>query len=99
LQGGWEKENKKDMKLEDDLRLVAGYVVSLADTLADLNNRITSAKPGEEQCELADHKKRVRDQLAFMIAELGRLDKGGTPLHFLAGQAGGLLFQNLEKLG
>jgi predicted dinucleotide-binding enzyme len=41
----------------------------------------------------------VAEQLGFAPVELGRLDKGGTPLHFLAGQAGGLLFQNLEKLG
>ena len=41
----------------------------------------------------------VATRLGFAPVELGRLDKGGTPLHFLAGQAGGLLFQNLEKLG
>src|ERR1700757_3493835 len=37
----------------------------------------------------------VAEQLGFAPVELGRLDKGGTALHFLAGQAGGLLFQNL----
>jgi 8-hydroxy-5-deazaflavin:NADPH oxidoreductase len=38
-------------------------------------------------------------QLGFAPVELGRLDKGGVPLHIVAGQPGGLLFQNLEKLG
>ena len=38
-------------------------------------------------------------QLGFAPVELGRLDQGGTPLHFVGGQPGGLLFQNLEKLG
>jgi predicted dinucleotide-binding enzyme len=41
----------------------------------------------------------VATQLGFAPVELGRLDKGGVPLHFTAGQAGGLLFQNLAKLG
>ena len=31
--------------------------------------------------------------------ELGRLDQGGAPLHVLSGRPGGLLFQNLVKLG
>ena len=38
-------------------------------------------------------------QLGFAPVELGRLDQGGTPLHVVGGQPGGLLFQNLEKLG
>jgi 8-hydroxy-5-deazaflavin:NADPH oxidoreductase len=38
-------------------------------------------------------------QLGFAPIELGRLDKGGAPLHVLRGQPGGLLFQNLVKLG
>lgn len=38
-------------------------------------------------------------QLSFAPVELGRLDKGGAPLHVLGGQPGGLLFQNLVKLG
>jgi 8-hydroxy-5-deazaflavin:NADPH oxidoreductase len=38
-------------------------------------------------------------QLGFAPVELGRLDQGGIPLHFVGGQPGGLLFQNLEKLG
>jgi hypothetical protein len=41
----------------------------------------------------------VATQLGFAPVELGRLDQGGVPLHFLGGQPGGLLFQNLEKLG
>ena len=41
----------------------------------------------------------VAEQLGFAPVELGRLDKGGVPLHFVGGQPGGLLFQNLEKLG
>jgi 8-hydroxy-5-deazaflavin:NADPH oxidoreductase len=41
----------------------------------------------------------VAEQLGFAPVELGRLDKGGVPLHFLNGEPGGLLFQNLEKLG
>jgi 8-hydroxy-5-deazaflavin:NADPH oxidoreductase len=41
----------------------------------------------------------VVDQLGFAPVELGRLDKGGVPLHVLDGKPGGLLFQNLEKLG
>jgi hypothetical protein len=38
-------------------------------------------------------------QLGFAPVELGRLDKGGVPLHVLGGLPGGLLFQNLVKLG
>jgi predicted dinucleotide-binding enzyme len=41
----------------------------------------------------------VATQLGFAPIELGRLDKGGVPLHILGGQPGGLLFQNLVKLG
>jgi 8-hydroxy-5-deazaflavin:NADPH oxidoreductase len=41
----------------------------------------------------------VATQLGFAPIELGRLDKGGAPLHVLSGRPGGLLFQNLEKLG
>jgi 8-hydroxy-5-deazaflavin:NADPH oxidoreductase len=38
-------------------------------------------------------------QLGFAPVELGRLDKGGVPLHVVGGKPGGLLFQNLEKIG
>ncbi|HVH86456.1 MAG TPA: NAD(P)-binding domain-containing protein [Terriglobales bacterium] len=41
----------------------------------------------------------VAEQLGFAPVELGRLDQGGAPLHFVGRQPGGLLFQNLEKLG
>ena len=41
----------------------------------------------------------VATQLGFAPVELGRLDKGGAPLHLLGGRPGGLLFQNLVKLG
>jgi 8-hydroxy-5-deazaflavin:NADPH oxidoreductase len=41
----------------------------------------------------------VATQLGFAPVELGRLDKGGAPLHVLGGRPGGLLFQNLENLG
>lgn len=41
----------------------------------------------------------VATQLGFAPVELGRLDQGGAPLHVLGGRPGGLLFQNLEKLG
>ncbi len=41
----------------------------------------------------------IATQLGFAPVELGRLDQGGTPLHVVNGQGGGLLFQNLEKLG
>ena len=41
----------------------------------------------------------VATQLGFAPVELGSLDKGGTPLHVLGGKPGGLLFQNLVKLG
>jgi predicted dinucleotide-binding enzyme len=37
-------------------------------------------------------------RLGFAPIELGRLDKGGVPLHAIEGKPGGLLFQNLEKL-
>jgi len=40
----------------------------------------------------------VASQLGFAPIELGRLDKGGVPLHALDGKPGGLLFQNLNKL-
>ena len=41
----------------------------------------------------------VATQLGFAPVELGRLHKGGAPLHVLGGRPGGLLFQSLEKLG
>ncbi len=41
----------------------------------------------------------VATQLGFAPVELGRLDQGGAPLHVLGGRPGGLLFQNLAKLG
>jgi 8-hydroxy-5-deazaflavin:NADPH oxidoreductase len=41
----------------------------------------------------------VATQLGFAPIELGRLDKGGVPLHVVGGQPGGLLLQNLAKLG
>jgi 8-hydroxy-5-deazaflavin:NADPH oxidoreductase len=41
----------------------------------------------------------VATQLGFAPVELGRLDKGGVPLHAPGGQPGGLMFQNLVKLG
>ena len=41
----------------------------------------------------------VATQLGFAPVELGRLDRGGAPLHVLGGQPGGLLLQNLVKLG
>ena len=40
----------------------------------------------------------VATQLGFAPIELGRLDEGGVPLHFVDGEPGGLLFQNVEKL-
>ena len=41
----------------------------------------------------------VATQLGFAPVELGKLDKGGAPLHVLGGRPGGLLFQNLVKPG
>jgi hypothetical protein len=41
----------------------------------------------------------VATQLGFAPVELGKLDEGGTPLHIVGGKPGGLLFQNLVKLG
>jgi predicted dinucleotide-binding enzyme len=41
----------------------------------------------------------VATQLGFAPVELGRLDRGGVPLHVVGGRPGGLLFQNLVKLG
>jgi predicted dinucleotide-binding enzyme len=41
----------------------------------------------------------VATQLGFAPVDLGRLDKGGVPLHVVGGKPGGLLFQNLAKLG
>ena len=38
-------------------------------------------------------------ELGFAPIELGRLDAGGVPLHVVGGRPGGLLFQNLAKLG
>jgi hypothetical protein len=38
-------------------------------------------------------------KLGLAPVDLGRLDQGGVPLHAVDGQPGGLLFQNLEKLG
>jgi 8-hydroxy-5-deazaflavin:NADPH oxidoreductase len=41
----------------------------------------------------------VATQLGFAPIEVGKLDQGGVPLHVVRGQPGGLLFQNLVKLG
>ena len=41
---------------------------------------------------------KVATLLGFAPIELGRLDQGGVPLHAVDGKAGGLLFQNVEKL-
>lgn len=41
----------------------------------------------------------IASQLGFAPVELGRIDEGGVPLHFAGGRPGGLLFQNLQKLG
>jgi hypothetical protein len=41
----------------------------------------------------------VAAQLGFAPIEFGRLDQGGTPLHVVGGQPGGLLFQNSVKVG
>ncbi len=41
----------------------------------------------------------VATQLGFAPVELGRLDQGGVPLHVRGGRPGGLLLQNLVKLG
>jgi 8-hydroxy-5-deazaflavin:NADPH oxidoreductase len=41
----------------------------------------------------------VATQLGFAPIELGRLDKGGVPLHVVGGKPGGLMLQNLVKLG
>ncbi|HEU0230795.1 MAG TPA: NAD(P)-binding domain-containing protein [Burkholderiaceae bacterium] len=38
-------------------------------------------------------------RLGFAPVELGRLDQGGAAVHVLDGKRGGLLFQNLVKLG
>jgi 8-hydroxy-5-deazaflavin:NADPH oxidoreductase len=40
----------------------------------------------------------VANRLGFAPIELGRLDRGGVPLHAVNGEPGGLLFQNVEKL-
>jgi 8-hydroxy-5-deazaflavin:NADPH oxidoreductase len=41
----------------------------------------------------------VATQLGFAPIEMGRLDKGGVPLHVVDGRPGGLLLQNLAKIG
>ena len=41
----------------------------------------------------------VATQLGFAPVELGKLNQGGAPLHVLRGKPGGLLFENLVKLG
>ena len=40
----------------------------------------------------------VATQLGFAPIEVGKLNRGGAPLHVVDGQPGGLLFQNLAKL-
>jgi hypothetical protein len=40
----------------------------------------------------------LASRLGFAPIELGRLDKGGVPLHAIEGKPGGLLSQNLAKL-
>jgi predicted dinucleotide-binding enzyme len=41
----------------------------------------------------------VATELGFAPVELGRLNQGGLPLHVVGGRPGGLLLQNLVKLG
>jgi len=41
----------------------------------------------------------LAEQLGFAPVELGWLDEGGVALHAVGGKPGGLLFQNLVKLG
>lgn len=41
----------------------------------------------------------LAEQLGFAPVELGWLDEGGVALHAVGGKPGGLLFQNLAKLG
>ena len=41
----------------------------------------------------------IADELGFAPIQLGRLDQGGVPLHVVGGKPGGLLLQNLIKLG
>ena len=41
----------------------------------------------------------VTEQLGFAAVQLGRLDQGGVPLHIVDGKKGGLIFQNVFKLG
>jgi len=41
----------------------------------------------------------VATQLGFAPVELGRLDQGGVPLHVVDARPGGLLLQNLVRLG
>ncbi len=41
----------------------------------------------------------VAHELGFAPVHVGRLDQGGVPLHVIGGKPGGLLLQNLAKLG
>ena len=41
----------------------------------------------------------VAAQLGFAPVQIGRLDQGGVALHILDDGPGGLIFQNLAKLG
>ena len=41
----------------------------------------------------------LAEQLGFAPVELGWLDEGGVALHAVGGKPGGLLFQNLAKVG
>ena len=41
----------------------------------------------------------IATQLGFAPIEVGKLDQGGVPLHVVEGRPGGILFQNLVKLG
>lgn len=41
----------------------------------------------------------LAEQLGFAPVELGWLDEGGVALHAVGGKPGGLLFQNLVKVG
>ena len=41
----------------------------------------------------------VAEELGFAPIQMGRLDQGGVPLHIVDGKLGGLIFQNVHKLG
>ena len=81
-------------------RLVKGFNHLPA---AQLGTGNSSAKQviflSSDDAEASSEIAAVAEELGFAPVQLGRLNQGGAPLHIVDGKLGGLIFQNVHKLG